>query len=170
VQVSKIDTERLLLEQASRRIRALTDAGDFAGKFQVQHHFLGYEGRCAAPSNFDADYCYGLGHVAALLAAEGRTGYMSAIGNLHGPRSGWEARGVPLTSMMQIEQRKGRPAPVIGKALVDTGGAPFRAFAGARRRWQDEDHYVYPGPIQYFGPPAVSDATTHTLRLEAGDR
>lgn len=167
VQVSKIDTERLLMELAARRLAALSESGDYAGKFQVQHHFLGYEGRCAAPSNFDADYTYGLGHVAALLASFGKTGYMSTIGKLDRPSSEWEARGVPLTSMMQMEVRKGQPAPVIGKALVDTQGAPFRAFAAARKSWQDQDHYVYPGPLQYFGPPEICDATTVTLGLES---
>ncbi len=166
VQVSKIDTEQLLIEQVRARLEELRTAGTFDGKFQVQPHFLGYEGRCAAPSNFDADYTYGLGTVAAALIAFRKTGYLCAIGNLVASSDDWRARGVPLTSMMQIESRKGRPTPVIARALVDLDGAPFRAFAAAREAWQVEDHYLYPGPIQYFGPTQIADARTRTLHLE----
>jgi pyrophosphate--fructose-6-phosphate 1-phosphotransferase len=166
VQVSKIDTEQLLIRKVTERIRAWKAAGEFPGKFSVQGHFFGYEGRCAAPTDFDADYTYGLGRVAALLAAAGKTGYMSCVGNLTAPRDEWAAAGVPLTSLMQMETRKGRRAPVIAKALVRLDGAPFRAFAAERDRWVREDDYRYPGAIQYFGPPEVSGAITRTLRLE----
>jgi pyrophosphate--fructose-6-phosphate 1-phosphotransferase len=168
VQVSKIDTEQLLIRKVTERIEAWKTAGEFPGKFSVQGHFFGYEGRCAAPSDFDADYTYGLGRVAAALAAAGKTGYMSGLGNLVEPREAWTAAGVPLTSMMQMETRKGRRAPVIGKALVRLDGEPFRTFAAARERWALEDDYRYPGAIQYFGPPEVSGAVTLTLRLERG--
>lgn len=166
VQVSKIDTEQLLIEQVRSRLEELRTAGTFDGKFKVQPHFLGYEGRCAAPSNFDADYTYGLGTVAAALIAFRKTGYICAIGNLVASPDDWRALGVPLTSMMQIESRKGVPTPVIARALVDLDGAPFRAFAAAREAWQVEDHYLYPGPIQYFGPTQIADARTRTLHFE----
>jgi pyrophosphate--fructose-6-phosphate 1-phosphotransferase len=166
VQVSKIDTEQLLIRKVTERIRVWKAAGEFAGKFSVQGHFFGYEGRCAAPSDFDADYTYGLGRVAALLAATGKTGYMACVGNLVAPHDEWTAAGVPFTSLMQMETRKGRRAPVIAKALVQLDGAPFRAFAAERDRWAREDDYRYPGAIQYFGPSEVSGAVTRTLRLE----
>jgi pyrophosphate--fructose-6-phosphate 1-phosphotransferase len=168
VQVSKIDTEALLVEQVERRLGQWAAEGAFSGKFQVQTHFFGYEGRSAAPSNFDAGYTYTLGHVAAALIAFERTGYICAVRDLAAPVDRWRAGGVPLTAMMQIETRKGRPTPVIGKALVATGGAPFRAFRARRDAWQLEDHYVYPGAIQYFGPPEVCGQPTLTLRLEQG--
>ena len=166
VQVSKIDTEQLLIRKVAERIQAWKAAGEFPGKFSVQGHFFGYEGRCAAPSDFDADYTYGLGRVAALLAAAGKTGYMSCVGNLTAPRDEWTAAGVPLTSLMQIETRKGRRAPVIAKALVRLDGAPFRAFAAERDRWAREADFRSPGAVQYFGPPEVSGTVTRTLRLE----
>jgi len=168
VQVSKIDTEQLLILKVTDRIRDWTAAGEFPGKLSVQGHFFGYEGRCAAPSNFDADYTACLGRVAAALTAAGKTGYMCCVRNLTAPPEQWTAAGVPLTSMMQMETRKGRRAPVIGKALVRLDGAPFRALAAGRERWALEDDYRYPGTIQYFGPPEVSGAVTRTLSLERG--
>jgi pyrophosphate--fructose-6-phosphate 1-phosphotransferase len=166
VQVSKIDTEQLLIRKVTERVEDWSAAGRFPGKFSVQGHFFGYEGRCAAPSNFDADYTYSLGRLAAALAANGRTGYMCCVGNLTAPAEEWTAAGVPLTSLMQVETRKGRRAPVIGKALVRLDGAPFRAFAAGRERWALEDDYRYPGAVQYFGPPAVCATVTRTLQLE----
>ncbi len=168
VQVSRIDTEQLLLQQVARRITGFRDAGEFAGKFLVQGHFFGYEGRCAAPSDFDANYTQCLGRLAAALTGTGKTGYMCGIGNLAGPPDTWAPAGVPLTSMMCVEQRNGRPTPVIGKALVRIAGKPFREFSARRDRWAIEDNYRYPGAIQYFGPPEISGATTATLRLERG--
>jgi pyrophosphate--fructose-6-phosphate 1-phosphotransferase len=168
VQVSRIDTERLLLEQVSEQIAEWSSKKKFPGKFQAQTHFLGYEGRCAAPSNFDADYTYALGQTAAALVAFGKTGCMSGVRNLVAPRNEWTAGGVPLTSMMQMEQRKGKPTPVIAKALVDLAGGPFKEFAVHRSAWEIGDDYVYPGPIQYFGPDEVCGARTRTLTLERG--
>jgi pyrophosphate--fructose-6-phosphate 1-phosphotransferase len=166
VQVSKIDTEQLLIHKVTERIEAWTTAREFPGRFSVQGHFFGYEGRCAAPSNFDADYTYSLGRLAAALAVAGRTGYMCCVGNLTGSTEQWTASGVPLTSMMQMETRKGRREPVIGKALVRLDSAPFVAFAGERERWALGDEYRYPGAIQYFGPAEVSGTVSQTLRLE----
>lgn len=158
VQVSKIDTEALITAKLAERIEGL----------DIQRHFFGYEGRCAAPSNFDADYTYALGRVAALLVAGGHTGTMSSVAGLAGAPSGRAAGGVPLTAMMQIETRKGRPTPVIAKALVDLEGPPFRTFAAARDAWAFDDAYLYPGAIQYFGPAEVCDAPPVTLRIEHG--
>jgi pyrophosphate--fructose-6-phosphate 1-phosphotransferase len=168
VQVSKIDTEALLTEQVGARIAECKSEGEFTGDFKFQTHFFGYEGRCAAPSNFDADYTYGLGHVAAALIGFGKTGYMCSIRDLAAPTPARRVQGVPLTSMMQIEMRKGRPVPVIAKALVRTDADPFGTFAASRDLWEREDDYVYPGAIQYFGPSEVSDRPTLTLRLERG--
>ena len=167
VQVSKIDTEQLVIRKVSERIEAWQERGVFPGKFSVQGHFFGYEGRCSAPTNFDADYTYALVRLAAVLTARGKSGYMCALGRLGLPPEQWTAAGVPLTSMMQMETRKGRRAPVIAKALVRLDGAPFRAFAAARDRWAAEDAYRYPGAIQYFGPPEVANGVTETLRLES---
>lgn len=164
VQVSRIDTEQLLMRKTAERLAASPSPG----RFVVQGHFFGYEGRCAPPSDFDADYAYSLGRTAAILTAAGKTGYLCSIGNLAAAADRWTPRGIPLTSLMQIEQRKGRPTEVIRKALVRLDGEPFRAFAAARERWAIEDEYRYPGPIQYFGPCAVSSAITETLRLERG--
>ncbi len=164
VQVSRIDTEQLLIRNVTERIEKL----QLPGKFLVQGHFFGYEGRCAAPSDFDADYAYALGRLAAILTASGKTGYMCSIGDLVAPPDQWTATGVPLTSLMRMELRKGRPTEVIQKAVVPLVGEPFRAFAAARARWAVEDEYRYPGAIQYFGPSAVSSAITETLRLERG--
>ncbi len=168
VQVSRIDTEALLIETVRRRLEAWSAAGDYEGEFQTQHHFFGYEGRCAAPSNFDANYTAALGQVAALLIAHRRTGYICCVGNLAAPAADWTAGGLPLTALMQMETRKGQPTPVIAKALVDLDGAPFGEFARYREVWKTEDAYVYPGPIQYFGPEDITERTTATLQLEGG--
>jgi pyrophosphate--fructose-6-phosphate 1-phosphotransferase len=170
VQVSRIDTEEMLVEMVSEKIAEWRAEGKFQGKLQVQHHFFGYEGRCAAPSNFDADYTHCLGRLAATLIAFDKTGYICAVQNLAAPPAEWRAAGIPLTSMMQIETRKGRPTPVIGKALVRTDAEPFRTFAGARADWAVEDSYLYPGAIQYFGPEEVSGRPPLSLRLEAEER
>jgi pyrophosphate--fructose-6-phosphate 1-phosphotransferase len=168
VQVSKIETEQLLIRKVSERIAEWTAAGTYHGPFSVQGHFFGYEGRCGPPSNFDADYTYGLGRLAAVLAANGRTGHMCALGNLAAGPEHWTASAVPLTSMMQMETRKGRREPVIAKALVGLEGRPFQTFAAKREGWADEDDYRYPGPVQYFGPREISRTITATLRLERG--
>jgi pyrophosphate--fructose-6-phosphate 1-phosphotransferase len=170
VQVSRIDTEQLLIEQVRDQIEQWRVEGTYPGKFQVQSHFFGYEGRCAQPSNFDADYAYALGHLAAALGVFGETGYLCGIENLAGAPETWRSVGVPLTSMMQMESRKGSSTPVIGKALVRIDGLPFRTLASARRRWEVEDDYVYPGPIQYFGPPELCCQPAITLALEGEER
>ena len=140
--------------------------GKYAGKFSPLHHFFGYEGRCAAPSNFDADYCYALGSSAAQLIANGKTGYMAIVKNTTAPADQWKAGGVPITMMMNMERRNGEMKPVIRKALVELDGAPFKTFAAQREKWAKETCYVYPGPIQYWGPSSVCDQTTKTLELE----
>ncbi len=168
VQVSKIETEKLVIEQVRARLERLAGADRYAGKFSPQGHFLGYEGRCAAPSNFDADYTYALGRTAALLVHFGRSGYLCCIRGLAGDVLGWRPTAVPIASLLHLEERKGKPTPVIAKALVDLEGAPFRTFAAARARWALEDGYRYPGAIQYFGPSDVRDRPTETLRLERG--
>ena len=166
VQVSLIETEKLLSEMVAKKLAAWKAEGKFVGKFSAQHHFFGYEGRCAAPSNFDADYCYSLGYTASLLIASGKTGYMSSVRNTTAPASEWIAGGVPITMMMNMERRHGEMKPVIQKALVKLDGAPFKAFAAQRETWAKETAYVYPGPIQYFGPSEVCDQPTKTLQLE----
>lgn len=166
VQVSLIETEKLLSEMVGNKLAQWKKEGKYTGKFAAQHHFFGYEGRCAAPSNFDADYCYSLGFAAAALIANGKTGYMSSILNLTAPAEEWIAGGVPITMMMNMERRHGEMKPVIQKALVRLDGAPFQAFAAQRDTWAKETAYVYPGPIQYFGPTEVCDQTTKTLQLE----
>ena len=166
VQVSLIETEKLLSEMVGKKLAAWKAEGKFAGKFSAQHHFFGYEGRCAAPSNFDADYCYSLGYTASLLIASGKTGYMSSVRNTTAPAAEWIAGGVPITMMMNMERRHGEMKPVIQKALVKLDGAPFKAFAAQRESWAKETAYVYPGPIQYFGPTEVCDQPTKTLQLE----
>ena len=166
VQVSLIETEKLLSEMVAKKLAAWKAEGKFVGKFSAQHHFFGYEGRCAAPSNFDADYCYSLGYTASLLIASGKTGYMSSVRNTTAPASEWIAGGVPITMMMNMERRHGEMKPVIQKALVKLDGAPFKAFAAQREAWAKETAYVYPGPIQYFGPTEVCDQPTKTLQLE----
>ena len=166
VQVSLIETEKLLSEMVATKLAAWKEDGKYVGKFAAQHHFFGYEGRCAAPSNFDADYCYSLGYTASMLIADGKTGYMSSVRNTTAPAAEWIAGGVPITMMMNMERRHGEMKPVIQKALVKLDGAPFKAFAAQRDRWAVETDYVYPGPIQYFGPTEVCDQATKTLQLE----
>ena len=166
VQVSLIETEKLLSEMVGNKLAEWKKEGKYVGKFAAQHHFFGYEGRCAAPSNFDADYCYSLGFAAAALIANGKTGYMSSIRNLTAPAEEWISGGVPITMMMNMERRHGEMKPVIQKALVRLDGAPFQAFAAQREQWAKETCYTYPGPIQYFGPTEVCDQPTKTLQLE----
>ena len=166
VQVSLIETEKLLSDMCEARLAQWKKEGKFTGKFAAQHHFFGYEGRCAAPSNFDADYCYALGTSAAQLIANGKTGYMAIVQNTTAPAEEWIAGGVPITMMMNIERRNGENKPVIRKALVELDGKPFKAFAAKRDEWAKETCYVYPGPIQYWGPTEVCDQPTRTLALE----
>ena len=168
VQVSLIETEKLLSEMVATKLAQWKEEGKYTGKFSAQHHFFGYEGRCAAPSNFDADYCYSLGYTAAALIGNGKTGYMSSVRNTTAPADQWIAGGVPITMMMNMERRHGEMKPVIQKALVKLDGAPFKAFAAQRDQWAKETDYVYPGPIQYFGPAEVCDQPTKTLQLEQG--
>ena len=166
VQVSLIETEKLISEMVAAKLDQWKKKGKYTGKFAAQHHFFGYEGRCAAPSNFDADYCYALGSSAAQLIANGKTGYMAIVKNTTAPADQWKAGGVPITMMMNMERRNGEMKPVIRKALVELDGAPFKTFAAQRDKWAKETCYVYPGPIQYWGPSSVCDLTTKTLELE----
>ncbi len=166
VQVSLIETEKLLAEMVGNRLVELKEEGKYKGKFASQVHFFGYEGRCAAPSNYDADYCYSLGYTAAGLIGAGKTGYMSSVRNTTAPASEWIAGGVPITMMMNMERRHGEMKPVIQKALVKLDGGPFKAFAAKRDKWAIDTDYVYPGPIQYFGPTEVCDQPTKTLQIE----
>ena len=166
VQVSLIETEKLLSAMCEARLAEMKKEGKYVGKFAAQHHFFGYEGRCAAPSNFDADYCYALGTSAAQLIANGKTGYMAIVKNTTAPADQWIAGGVPITMMMNMERRNGEMKPVIRKALVELDGAPFKEFASNRDVWARETAYVYPGPIQYWGPTEVCDQPTKTLALE----
>ena len=166
VQVSLIETEKLLSAMVASKLAAWKAEGKYNGKFSAQHHFFGYEGRCAAPSNYDADYCYSLGYNASRLIAAGKTGYMSVIRNTTAPAAEWIAGGVPITMMMNLERRNGAMKPVIRKALVELDGAPFKYFASKRDEWAEQTAYVYPGPIQYWGPSEVCDQTTKTLQLE----
>lgn len=168
VQVSLIETEKLLSEMVSKKLAQWKKEGKYAGKFAAQHHFFGYEGRCAAPSNYDADYCYALGTSAAQLVANGKTGYMAIVKNTTAPAEEWVAGGVPITMMMNMERRHGEMKPVIKKALVKLDGAPFKTFAAHRDEWAKDTCFVYPGPIQYFGPTEVCDQCTATLKLEQG--
>ena len=166
VQVSLIETEKLLSEMVGKKLAEMKKEGKFVGKFSAQHHFFGYEGRCAAPSNFDADYCYSLGYNASRLIACGKTGYMSVIRNTTAPAAEWVPGGVPITMMMNLEKRSGKMKPVIRKALVELDGAPFKYFAANREDWALNTRYVYPGSIQYWGPTEVCDQPTMTLKLE----
>ncbi len=166
VQVSKIETEKLLIEMISSRLEELKLQGEYIGKFSAQSHFFGYEGRCAFPSNFDADYCYSLGYNAFALINNGFTGYLSSVRNLTAPASEWIAGGVPLTMMMNMERRHGEMKPVIKKALVELDGPVFAKLAANREDWAMNDRYLFPGAIQYFGPASVCDITTVTLQLE----
>jgi len=166
VQVSLIESEKLFSELVKNNLAARKAAGTYSGKFSPLHHFLGYEGRCAFPSNFDADYCYSLGYNAFMLIQYGYTGYLSKVSNLHKPAEEWVAGGMPITKMMNIERRNGKDKPVIRKALVELEGAPFKFFESQRATWAVETCYIYPGAIQYFGPAEVCDLTTRTLALE----
>ena len=166
VQVSLIETEKMLAEMVGTKLKAMKADGKYNGKFAAQVHFFGYEGRCAAPSNYDADYCYSLGYNAAALIGAGKTGYMSSVRNTTKPADQWIAGGIPITMMMNIERRHGEDKPVIRKALVELEGAPFKFFAANRADWAVKTAYVYPGPIQYFGPSEVCDLVTKTLELE----
>ena len=170
VQVSLIETEKLLSDMVEAKLAEWKEAGKYAGKFSTLHHFFGYEGRCAAPSNFDADYCYALGVSAAQLIANGKTGYMAIVKNTTAPTDEWKAGGVPITMMMNMERRNGEMKPVIRKALVELEGAPFLKFCSKRDEWAKETCFVYPGPIQYWGPASVCDRTTRTLCLEQGGK
>lgn len=166
VQVSKIETEKLLIEMISTRLNELKSTGEFVGKFSAQSHFFGYEGRCAFPSNFDADYCYSLGFNAFALINNGLTGYLSSVRNLTKPASEWIAGGIPLTMMMNMEKRHGEMKPVIQKALVKLDGPVFKQLQDNREDWAINDRYLFPGAVQYFGPSSVCDITTRTLQLE----
>ena len=166
VQVSLIESEKLFSEMVKKNLAARKAAGTYKGKFAPLHHFLGYEGRCAFPSNFDADYCYALGYNAFMLISYGYNGYLSKVSNLSKPAEEWVAGGMPITKMMNIERRHGADKPVIRKALVELEGAPFKYFEERRAQWSTETCYIYPGAIQYFGPSEVCDVTTKTLALE----
>ncbi|MBR1564210.1 MAG: diphosphate--fructose-6-phosphate 1-phosphotransferase [Paludibacteraceae bacterium] len=168
VQVSQIETEKLLIEMVAKKLAMLKGEGKYKGKFAALNHFFGYEGRCATPSNFDADYCYALGITATYLITSGKTGYMALVRNLTAPAAEWVAGGVPITMMMNMEKRAGKMKPVIQKALVELDGAPFKYFAAHRDSWAKTNQYIYPGPIQYYGPSEVCDLPTHTLMLEKG--
>lgn len=168
VQVSRIETEKLLASMTAARLAELAASGSYKGKFDSQTHFMGYEGRCAFPSNFDADYCYSLGFTACLLAAHKRSGYLSSVRNLAAPAAEWIPGGVPLVSMMNIERRHGADKPVIRKALVELDGKPFTYFAERRAAWALHADYRIPGSIQFFGPSAVTDAPSLTLMMERG--
>lgn len=166
VQVSRIETEKLLMGMVEKKLANMKKSGSYSGKFSALGHFFGYEGRCAFPSNFDADYCYALGFSAFILIAGGLTGYISSVRNLCAPASQWQAGGIPLTMMMNMEQRHGSKKPVIRKALVELDGKPFKAFARNRAEWAVKTSYVYPGAIQYYGPNEVADQPTRTLFYE----
>jgi len=166
VQVSRIETEKLLVSMVRARLGKLAEEGTYKGKFDWQTHFMGYEGRCAFPTNFDADYCYSLGFTACLLALYGFSGYIASIRNLSAPANEWIPGGIPLVSMMNIEHRHGSDKPVIRKALVELDGKPFAEFAGQRDKWALSSDYRLPGPIQYFGPPAVTDMPSLILQIE----
>ena len=170
VQVSLIETEKLISDMVGAKLAQWKEEGKFVGKFAALHHFFGYEGRCAAPSNFDADYCYALGVSAVQLIANGKTGYMAIVKNTTAPTDEWKAGGVPITMMMNMERRNGEMKPVIRKALVELEGKPFKKFAEKRDEWARATCYVYPGPIQYWGPASVCDRTTRTLALEQEEK
>lgn len=168
VQVSLIESEKLFSEMVKNELDKRKAAGSYKGKFGAQHHFFGYEGRCAFPSNFDADYCYSLGYNAFMLIQYGYTGYLSKVSNLSAPAEDWVAGGMPITKMMNIERRNGEDKPVIRKALVELDGAPFKYFESKRDEWAVKTSFTYPGAIQYYGPSEVCDITTKTLALEHG--
>ena len=166
VQVSLIESEKLFSEMVKAELSKRKAAGTYKGKFGAQHHFFGYEGRCAFPSNFDADYCYSLGYNAFMLIQYGYTGYLSKVSNIARPAEEWVAGGMPITKMMNMERRNGEDKPVIRKALVELDGAPFKYFEAHRKQWAVETCFKYPGAIQYYGPAEVCDLTTVTLALE----
>ena len=166
VQVSRIETEKLLIELLEDRLLELKSEGAFSGKFSALNHFFGYEGRCAAPSNFDSNYCYSLGYTAAALIGAKKTGYMSSVRNLSDNVDNWYAGGVPITMMMNIERRHGEDKPVIQKALVKLDGGPYLDYLSHKDKWAKKNCYLYPGPIQYFGPKEVCDVSNKTLELE----
>lgn len=166
VQVSLIETDKLLVEMAAQRLEVMKKTGKFKGSFKTHTHFFGYEGRCSFPSNFDADYTYALGYTAALLALNGMSGYMSSVRGLINPAAEWIPGGIPMTQMMNMERRRGEDKPVIRKALVNLKGKPFAAFKAGREQWALETSYLYPGPIQYAGPESLSEIRTKTLELE----
>ena len=168
VQVSLIESEKLFSEMVKAELAKRKAAGTYKGKFGQQHHFFGYEGRCAFPSNFDADYCYSLGYNAFMLIQYGYTGYLSKVSNISRPAEEWIAGGMPITKMMNMERRNGEDKPVIRKALVELDGAPFKYFEAHREEWAEKTCFTYPGAIQYFGPAEVCDLTTRTLALEKG--
>lgn len=167
--VSRIETEVLLSSMVGTKLAQWKAEGKYVGKFAIQHHFLGYEGRCGFPSNYDADYCYALGCTAAQLIFAGKTGYMASVRNTVAPADEWVAGGAPLSMMLNVEHRRGKEHPVIKKALVDLEGRPFKEFASHREEWARETEYVFPGPIQYFGPSELCDKPTKTLQLEKAD-
>ncbi len=166
VQVSKIETEKLLIQTVDAKLKQMKKDGNYCGKFATQNHFFGYEGRCAFPSNFDADYCYSLGYNAFFLISANLTGYLSSVTNLSKPATEWKAGGIPITMMMNMEQRHGEKKPVIKKALVELNGKPFKYFEQNRAQWAEDTCFTFPGAIQYFGPSSVCDQTTMTLALE----
>ena len=166
VQVSLIESEKLFSALVADKLAARKAAGTYNGKFSALHHFFGYGGRCAFPSNFDADYCYSLGYNAFMLIQYGYNGYLSKVSNLSAPANEWVAGGMPITKMMNIERRHGEDKPVIKKALVELDGAPFKYFEAHRDEWAVETCFTYPGAIQYYGPTEVCDITTITLALE----
>jgi pyrophosphate--fructose-6-phosphate 1-phosphotransferase len=166
VQVSRIETDKLLAEMVASLLKNMKKEGSYNGKFSSMTHFFGYEGRCAFPTNFDSDYCYSLGYNAFLLIASGLTGYLSSVKNLSAPAVEWKAGGIPITAMMNMEQRHGEMKPVIKKALVELDGKPFKYFEAHRAQWARETCFVFPGAVQYFGPAEVCDRTTETLALE----
>ena len=168
VQVSLIESEKLFSEMVKNELAKRKAAGTYKGKFGAQHHFFGYEGRCAFPSNFDADYCYSLGYNAFMLIQYGYTGYLSKVSNIAKPAEEWVAGGMPITKMMNMERRNGEDKPVIRKALVELDGAPFKYFEAHREEWAVETCFTFPGAIQYYGPSEVCDLTTRTLALEKG--
>ena len=168
VQVSLIESEKLFAALVGDKLKARKAAGTYTGKYATQTHFFGYEGRCAFPSNFDADYCYSLGYNAFMLIQYGYNGYLSKVSNLSRPAEEWVAGGMPITKMMNIERRHGEDKPVIKKALVELDGKPFKYFEAHRDEWAVETSYVFPGAIQYYGPTEVCDITTRTLALEQG--
>jgi len=166
VQVSRIETEKLLITMVERKLKEMKKEGKYVGKFSAQNHFFGYEGRCAFPSNFDADYCYSLGYNAYLLIANGLTGYMSTVSGLSEGPENWRAGGIPITKMMNLEKRHGEWKPVIRKALIELDGPVFKFFEGVRDKWARETCFTFPGAIQYYGPAEVCDITTRTLQIE----